>query len=315
MTWRIGIALLLLLYANSAWAQDDDFCRQHPSECSRSSSGASTTAAPSQGDAASVRQTTEVPLNGRSSAAAQGSMDMSSVAPAPAPQPQSVPVGESMASATAAMMFQQRTGATRALQPARIYLRASQIPIPGVGAYGVVALRGRPTDATRDRLMRLCQAYVTYLPRWDTLPGSVAAADRMATIMPVDDPDASRVKSDDCSYVLDHYDVYGGLSALEDAARQGADVSGVGPFLIGWAPASARGQPDKVVLVYDMSAFVSQDSFDRAFIWWQQKIILDPALWRHGWSVDRIRISVRDFFDRYGQAAMEAIKFVSADGH
>ena len=197
------------------------------------------------------------------------------------------------------------------LRPVRIYLKGSDIPPAGIGAYGVVALRGRPTPATHDRLMRLCNSYVNYLPRSSSLPASVPAASRMATIWPIDNPDAAAARNDICEYLLSHYDVYGGLSAIDDAARQGANVSGPGPFLIGWSPSSARGVRDKVVLVYDMSSYVSQDSFDKAFIWWQQKIISDPKLWRDGWSIEKIRLSVRDFFDAYAQSALDAISFSS----
>jgi hypothetical protein len=42
------------------------------------------------------------------------------------------------------------------LVPARVYLRAADIPPPSIGAYGVVALRSKPTPANRDLTRNLC---------------------------------------------------------------------------------------------------------------------------------------------------------------
>jgi hypothetical protein len=205
--------------------------------------------------------------------------------------------------------FAARTSDARRLVPVRMYLPAPAIPPRGIGAYGVVALRGLPTPATRARLWRLCQSFVKYLPRPEAIPNSVRRSDWMVTVWPLTQPEAAPAKKDDCDFVIDHYDLYGGISAIQDAELQGADLSGPGPFLIGWSPASSRGVKDKVVLTFDMSSLDSQESFDRAFIWWQQRVVSDPKLWRHGWSVEAIRLSVRDFFDRYGESALNAIRF------
>ena len=63
--------------------------------------------------------------------------------------------------------------------------------------------------------------------------------------------------------------------------------------------------PDKLVLVVDLSSFESQDSVDSAFLFWQQKIVQDPMLRRLGFSVEGIRLAIRDFVDRYGQDVMK----------
>lgn len=68
------------------------------------------------------------------------------------------------------------------LAPARIYLRAADIPPAGVAAYGVVAFRAKPTSTTRDRLARVCEAYKAYLPSQKSLPASIPLSDQMLTI-------------------------------------------------------------------------------------------------------------------------------------
>jgi len=183
-----------------------------------------------------------------------------------------------------------------------------------IGAYGVVALRSRPTPANRARLLMACRAYTAYLPRQDTLPPSVPLSDQMITIWPLDQPDAQEAKQDDCSFAIQHYDLYGGLSAIQDAERQGAKLDGDGPFLIGWSPSNARGVRDKVVLVIDMSLFDSQGSFDKAFLFWQRKVVQDPELWRSGFALERLRLAIRDFVDRYGADILDAVKLSGGKG-
>jgi hypothetical protein len=149
--------------------------------------------------------------------------------------------------------------------------------------------------------MKTCIAYIASLPRQNALPASVPLSDQMLTIWPLDDPDADKAKGDDCNFALDHYDLYGGISAIQDAERQNVVLNGAGPFLIGWSPSNTRGIPDKLVLIIDLSSFESQDSFDEVFLLWQKKIVQNPALWRGGFSMEQVRLALRDFVDHYGQ--------------
>ncbi|CCE04909.1 exported hypothetical protein [Bradyrhizobium sp. STM 3843] len=192
------------------------------------------------------------------------------------------------------------------LVPVRAYLRSADIPPPSIGAYGVVAFRARPTPATRSRLLMACTSFVASIPPQALIPSSVAVSDQMLTIWPLDNPAAAEAVRDDCNFAIDHYDLFGGDSAIADAEKQGATFGEDGPFLIGWSPSNTRGVPDKLVLVVDMSRYNSQDSFDHAFLFWKQKIVEDPALWRSGFSVEGIRLAVRDFADGYGDTILKA---------
>jgi hypothetical protein len=189
-------------------------------------------------------------------------------------------------------------------------MRSADIPPPQVGAYGVVALRERPTSATRARLLMACTAFKASLPRVESLPPSVRVTDWMLTIWPLEDPSAPEANGDNCDFAIDHYDLYGGISAIQDAERQGSKLDGAGPFLIGWSPSNSRGIADKIVLVVELSSYDSQDSFDKAFLFWQTKIVQDPMLWRYGFSIEGIRLAIRDFVDHYGQDMMNATKFL-----
>jgi hypothetical protein len=194
------------------------------------------------------------------------------------------------------------------LWPARAYLRGADIPPRGVGAYGVVSLRGRATPAERGRLIMLCKAYEAYLPLQATLPASIAPGDQMLTVWPLDDPEAPQAKADSCDYAVDHYDLVAGDAAIRDARRQHQKLAGRGPFLIGWSPSNTRGRPDKLVLVVDMSRFTSQDSFDTALQFWKTEVVENPTLWRSGFSRQSLKLAIRDFFDTYGQELLSVVK-------
>jgi hypothetical protein len=155
----------------------------------------------------------------------------------------------------------------------------------------------------------LCTAYTSSLPSQDDVPDDVPSRSRMVTIWPMDGklPDAAR-RTPDCKTALDHYSLFSGQSAIRDASRQGQNMDGQGPFLIGWAPSGSRYLPDAVVLVVDMSGLRSQASFDEALMFWQRKVIEDPSMWQAGFSSERLRLAIRDFVDRYGTDIVQAIR-------
>jgi hypothetical protein len=192
------------------------------------------------------------------------------------------------------------------LVPVRAYLRSTEIPPASIGAYGIVAFRAKPTSANRSRLLMTCAAFVTSIPPQKSVPDSVSVNDEMLTIWPLDDPSSPEAAKDDCDFAIDHYDLYSADSAIGDAEKQGAKFGADGPFLIGWSPATARGAPDNLVLVVDMSLYDSQDSFNQAFQFWKQKIVEDPSLWRKGFSVEGVRLAIRDFADHYGDTILTA---------
>jgi hypothetical protein len=193
------------------------------------------------------------------------------------------------------------------LQPVRAYLRAKDIPPPGVGAYGLLVFHSRPTPASREKLLRVCKSFVAYFPRSEET--SAPLSDQMVTIWPTVNADAPEIQRDDCDYAIDHYDLVASESAISDATIQHANFRGEGPFLVGWSPSNARGVPSSLVLVIDMSSKNTQAEIDHAFQFWKNEIVEDPSKWRNGWSVERIRVSLQLFADTYGSAMMDSIKF------
>lgn len=198
------------------------------------------------------------------------------------------------------------TGA--ALTPVRKYLRAQDIPPAGAGAYGIVVFHSRPTDASRAKLIMVCKSFIAFFPRSET--STVPVGDQMITVWPVDEPDNDKAKADDCDFVLTHYDLNASEAAINDARVQHAAFDGEGPYLVGWSPSNSRGVPDKLVLVVDMSADNTQVGIDHKFGFWKNKIIENPSLWRSGWSLDGVRVVIKEFADEYGQNMLDAVKIV-----
>lgn len=197
---------------------------------------------------------------------------------------------------------------TKPLQPVRAFLRAKDIPPAGAGAYGVVVFHSRPTSANRSRLKMVCNSFVAFFPRSEA--ATVPLKDQMITVWPLDNPDAAEAMKDDCDYAIDHYDLIASDDAIRDARRQRATFEGEGPYLVGWSPSRARGVPDALVLVMDMSADNSQAQIDQKFLFWKNKIVEDPSAWRDGFSIERVRVAIRIFADQYGQSMLDAIKLI-----
>ncbi|AZO75348.1 MULTISPECIES: hypothetical protein [unclassified Mesorhizobium] len=194
------------------------------------------------------------------------------------------------------------------LHPVRQYLREEDIPPLGVGAYGVVALKSKPTDANRNKLMMVCKSYLAHFDKAEFSPHP--RSDQMVTVWPLNHPESPIAESDDCSWILGDYALGAASTAMAFATKQHMTFEGEGPFLLGWSPASSRFEPDELVLMVDMSASNNQASIDHDFDFWKDEIVRDPATWRHGFSLERIRQKIKDFVDLYGADFVEDIKMV-----
>jgi hypothetical protein len=140
------------------------------------------------------------------------------------------------------------------------------------------------------------------------MPAAIPIERLMITYWPIEKRDPERISQRDCDYLTNRYDLFSGLQAIRDADRNQRHLAARrGPFLIGWSPARSRYERDAVVLVMDLSNLESEASFREAFQSWRFKITDNPELWRNGFSVEQIRLELRDFLDRFGEAILKAI--------
>jgi hypothetical protein len=197
------------------------------------------------------------------------------------------------------------------LTPVRAYLRAQDIPPHGAGAYGLVVFQSKRTQANEKKLEMVCKSFVAFFPVGKT--SIVPIQNQMITVWPLDSPDAEEAKADNCDFDLNHYDLNAAEAAIKDARIQHASFDGEGPYLVGWSPSNTRGIPDKLVLVIDMSADNSQELIDQKFLFWKNKIVESPDLWRSGWSIEGLRVAIKTFSDQYGKDMLESIKLIGAE--
>lgn len=219
-----------------------------------------------------------------------------------------IPHRSAIRPSSAATTTSESDSATTPLEPVRAYLRAKEIPPAGAGAYGLVVFHSKATSANQAKLIMVCNSFVALFPRQET--ASAPLKDQMVTIWPLDNPDAKQARNDDCAFAVAHYDLNASEAAISDAQLQHANFDGEGPYLVGWSPSNTRGEPDKLVLVIDMSADNSQALIDQKFLFWKKQIVEDPSRWRHGFSIESVRAAIRIFADQYGQAMLDAIKLV-----
>jgi hypothetical protein len=191
------------------------------------------------------------------------------------------------------------------LVPVAAFATAAAIPPADVGAFGIVAFGLNPTASARTRFLRVCNAMLAALPRQGEAARAVELRNQMITVWPVTSPLSA---STGCEEAVDKYDLLAGLQAIRDARGEGGALTGAGPYLIGWSPAKSKGEKDALVLVLDLTGLTSEANFDEAFLIWRQRITEDPALWRNGFSLDLIRVRLRDFLDRHGEAILRVIR-------
>jgi hypothetical protein len=191
----------------------------------------------------------------------------------------------------------------------------------GYGAVAVLAFPHPPTDDDeRARYRAACVAYVTVLP--DSAVASAFAPDRpqMVTLWPRDDlqtaisvqaPGSAAELSRLCAAAVEHYAYLAADGWLSQLPRTVAfDRAARGPFLVAWAPPTARGRPNVPILRYDLSDFAAASEFVDGFSLWKNEIEDDPSLWASGWNLTRWKLKTRALSDHYAERIFAGLKLV-----
>jgi hypothetical protein len=53
--------------------------------------------------------------------------------------------------------------------------------------------------------------------------------------------------------------------------------------------------------------YLSQDSFNQSFMFWQSEIVKNPGIWSNASGWQRFRLSFRDFFDAHSDVVADAL--------
>lgn len=194
----------------------------------------------------------------------------------------------------------------------RIFAGPDQYPPENYAAYGIVAFKSRSNSSDLARHRMICEAYVSALP----FSGEVDADRQMVTVWPMDSNIGAAIANGAarravCDLAIEGYGLPTSLGAIRDARNAGVDVRGRGPFLLAWSPASAKGRSDTVVLWVDLSDVDDSAQALDIFQNWVNNIEQAPELWddinKPGWDIERVRISIRNWFDRYGSDILQVV--------
>ena len=127
----------------------------------------------------------------------------------------------------------------------------------------------------------------------------------MVTVWPIaDDAAADGLNAqpgpDSCGTAVDRYGLATALRALRDAGDERIARDRRGPFLLAWSPSSDKGKPDALMLVADLTDVTTYPQAEAFFVLWRDDIEANPDYWDKGWDVDRLRLAIRLWVDRYG---------------
>lgn len=194
---------------------------------------------------------------------------------------------------------------------ARLFLGRNSFPPEAFAAYGILAFDTLATASEEPRYRAICEAFFSALLNSDDIAADVSA--QMVTVWPIDDrhdPDltaalnTTREGTESCASAVTYYDVQVALDAISDARAAGISLTGRGPFLIAWAPAGMKGAPDAIVLAADLGNIqTAQEAKDELRIW-RDNIERDPSLWETGFTVEKLRVKLRQIVNRYGESLL-----------
>ena len=190
----------------------------------------------------------------------------------------------------------------------RNFAGPDQYPPTSFAAYGIVAFPSKATPEDQSRYAMICDAYVASFP--SVSEAGMPAQDQMVTVWPIDDdviatainqPTTENV----CDFAVKHYGLDIALHAIDDAERAaGKPLDDIGPYLLAWSPSIAKGNPSAIVLQSDLSTVVTPLQAKTLFMHWRREIVENPGLWRAGWDMVGIKLTLRRWADAYGPAAL-----------
>jgi hypothetical protein len=188
--------------------------------------------------------------------------------------------------------------------PSRIFSPPSENPPRGFRGYGIIAFKSVATDYDSARHSLICEAYVASFLSARSV--SVPNEDQFVTVWPLKEDGFSEnvnLLEDGtlaCKIGLQRYDLAKSSEAIRAAREAGFDDQGIGPFLLGWLPATKFGERDALILSLDMS---NVRNFEQALVLmqdWRNDIENDPSLRNGSISLEGMRRKIRRWSDQHG---------------
>ncbi|NVK34959.1 MAG: hypothetical protein HWE23_10795 [Rhodobacteraceae bacterium] len=193
----------------------------------------------------------------------------------------------------------------------RVFAGPSEYPPAEFKAYGILAFPARATSQTLERHSFICEAYLARLPHADEVSASRSV--QMVTVWPMrTDGQAANLNAlspaDTCARAVTGYGLVAAHDAIKDARKAGHRLEGRGPYLLAWSPASDKGRADVLVLSADLSNVSTAEGARNVMHKWAQDIEKQPDLWSNGWDLEKVRLAIQLWVDRFGENVLLAIK-------
>jgi hypothetical protein len=185
----------------------------------------------------------------------------------------------------------------------RIFAGPNQYPLHEFAAYGILAFQSRASPHDRHRHLMICEAYIASLPLFSEI--GVHRSRQMATVWPIRKDeiaeDMNRMQGKNvCEIAVESYELVTALNSIRDARIAGADIPGSGPYLLAWFPPTDKGMKNALVLVSNLSDATTYDNAQSMLLQWTRDIQQDSSLWEKGWNVEKLRVRIRLWADKYG---------------
>ena len=207
------------------------------------------------------------------------------------------------------------------VRASRLFAGPRQYPPEDFAAYGILAFRSGATSQSAKRYVAICEGFLAGLPAAaDLTRRGVPLAQQMATVWPLDSSalanDLNGNHTDSvplgrCKEIVAGIDLITSRVAIATAKRasDGESFERGGPYLIAWSPSTAFGQPYVPVLIWDLSGVTTSQQATDQFVDWADEIVRNPDLWRDGWDLERLRMTLRRWADKYGPAILHVLNF------
>ncbi len=204
-----------------------------------------------------------------------------------------------------------------------LFIGDGQHPLKEFAAYGILAFRSEATSQSENRYMAICEGFLATLPAaLELVDQGVPLKDQMATAWPISNPDLANSLNDTnadetpqsrCAEIVAGIDLITSIDAIQKATRASDDenLRGRGPYLLAWSPSTNFGQANVPVLVMDLSSVTTSEQAKERFRAWADDIQRNPALWRSGWNLERLRVTLRLWADRFGPGILFVFSLIS----
>lgn len=198
-----------------------------------------------------------------------------------------------------------------ALRPTRLFAGPDLYPPENYRGYGILAFPARATGFDRERHLMICAAFMATLP--DTHEVDAPTQNQFVTIWPVRSDEVAteiREMAPDaaCDQAIASYSEDAAFQAIKAAEAAGFRDDGVGPYLLAWSPPADIGRADAFVLALDLSNVRSYEQALALMQEWNRDIETDFEILSNGFTLERLRNSIRHWADTYGDGFLQLIR-------